>query len=85
MTNAIRKWVAVAVAADRPDEVREVAVALYAITRLVVDEYAEARMGRVTCVACGCLCLPGEVCPGCRARTVMAARKAAQVAWDESA
>lgn len=26
----------------------------------------------VTCTACGCLCRPDEVCPGCRARRAAA-------------
>lgn len=41
----------------------------YALELLMILQELEAATssGRDVCMACGCLCLPGELCPGCRA------------------
>lgn len=62
-----------------PSEEWWVAAVTLAILQTLADDLAEARYygsyrslmrarDRVICEGCGCLCLPDEVCPGCRAR-----------------
>lgn len=81
MTNAVASWLAAGTPTERPDEVRDATIAIHAITRLLLDDLAEQGLGRLTCDDCGCLCLPSEVCPGCRSRLVAAAREDAQAFW----
>lgn len=62
-------------------EAEEIAAALHAIATRSWDyavqvadiETKEVRAQITTCMACGCLVLLDEVCPGCRARKLGAA------------
>lgn len=81
MTNAFAQWVAAGAPRFRLQEIEVVCKSTYAIVRLVGDALEDQRLGRQVCAVCGCLCLPAEVCPGCRAASLVAATAEAQALW----